>query len=101
VQDVREGDDCASDRDQQSDPEKKPVHAVQDNERSFISFTDIYIKDDVSLEECIHEDKGFPASGEQTALAYDDFCSVMPRVTKAIKAMNRVDQSKSIRIRNE
>ncbi len=54
-----------------------------------------------SLEECIYEDKEFPASDEQTALAYDDCCSVMPRVAKAIKAMIRVDQSKPIRIRNE
>lgn len=54
-----------------------------------------------SIEECIREDKEFPVSGEQTALAYDDCCSVTPRVAKTIKAIIRVDQSKPIRIRNK
>ncbi|KAF8491503.1 hypothetical protein F5888DRAFT_1892163 [Russula emetica] len=98
VQDVREGDDsdCASDRDQRSDPEKKPVHAVQDNRQpENVSAASRR----ASLEECqcIREDKEFLASGEQTALAYDDCCSVTPRITKAIKAMIRVDQLKPIR----
>jgi hypothetical protein len=44
-----------------------------------------------SIEECICGDKEFPAGGEQTALAYDDCCSVTPRVTKTIKAIIRVD----------
>jgi hypothetical protein len=51
-----------------------------------------------SLEECIRENnKEFLASGEQTALAYDDCCSssVTPRVTKAIKAIILVDQVKA------